>query len=182
MRNRHATIDLRIAFCLTIAMSAASAARIRLLNAAPDRGVAHRAMPIAALTGPQVISHPENVQPGLPLEHPLQSVRNPREGDPNAVAQGAKLFVAYNCADCHGAGGSGAMGPALNDGRWHFGGSAAEVYESIAEGRPDGMPSWGGRLPDDQIWALVSYVRSLTPTADVSTDNFEGETVERTGH
>ena len=93
-----------------------------------------------------------------------------------------KLFIAYNCMDCHGADGSGAMGPSLQDGRWHFGGTAGEVFQSIYEGRPDGMPSWGGRIGDDQIWRLVAYVQSLSKGHDVATENFTGKTIARTGH
>ncbi len=37
------------------------------------------------------------------------------------------------------------------------------LFESIYYGRPDGMPAYGGHLPADQIWLLVSYVRSLEP-------------------
>jgi cytochrome c oxidase cbb3-type subunit 3 len=86
--------------------------------------------------------------------------------------------------DCHGMDGSGAMGPSLADGRWHFGGSPGEVFQSIYEGRPDGMPAWGGRIADDQIWRLVAYVRSLNAdkSAKVATENFTGEAVERMGH
>ena len=108
-------------------------------------------------------------------------MKNPHEGDKNAIATGGKLFIAYNCLDCHGADGSGAMGPSFQDGRWHFGGSPGEVFESIFEGRPDGMPSWGGRITNDQIWMLTAYVRSLA-SKDLSTENFTGKTVERTGH
>jgi cytochrome c oxidase cbb3-type subunit 3 len=128
------------------------------------------------------VSHEEHIQPGM--VKPFASIRlvNPHEGDKNAIATGAKLFVSYNCLDCHGAEGSGAMGPSLADGRWHFGGSAAEVFESIYQGRPEGMPAWGSLLTDDQIWMLVSYVRSLNAGKDVTTDNFSGKTVERTGH
>jgi mono/diheme cytochrome c family protein len=43
------------------------------------------------------------------------------------------------------------------------------------------MPSWGGRITDDQIWMLTAYVRSLS-SKDLSTENFTGKTVERTGH
>ena len=39
---------------------------------------------------------------------------------------GGKINISYNCLDCHGAEGSGAMGPSLADGRWHFGGNPAE--------------------------------------------------------
>lgn len=128
------------------------------------------------------VRHPENIQPGLAGAGRWASLRNPYAGDARRVAEGAKLFVAYNCLDCHGAGGSGAMGPSLADGRWHFGGSAGELFQSIYEGRPDGMPAWGGRIGDDQIWRLVSYVRSLEPVGSVATENFTGATIERTGH
>ena len=128
------------------------------------------------------VSHVEHVQPGgMPIPRGMV-LRNPYDGNANAIATGAKLFVAYNCIDCHGADGSGAMGPSLADGRWHFGGTAPEVYESIYQGRPDGMPAWGSLLSSDQIWTLVTYVRSLEKGKNVTTENFGGATVERTGH
>jgi cbb3-type cytochrome c oxidase subunit III len=128
------------------------------------------------------VSHTEHVQPGMVTPPAGLVLRNPHEGDPAAVATGAKLFIAYNCLDCHGAEGSGAMGPSLADGRWHFGGAPAEVFESIYQGRPEGMPAWGSLISPDQIWLLVSYVRSLEANKNVTTENFTGKTVERTGH
>ena len=98
-----------------------------------------------------------------------------------AFTLGPDQAVAYNCLDCHGADGSGAMGPSFQDGRWHFGGAPGEVFESIYQGRPDGMPAWGGRISNDQIWMLTAYVRSLS-SKDLSTENFTGKTIERTGH
>jgi cytochrome c oxidase cbb3-type subunit 3 len=127
------------------------------------------------------IAHDENLPPGFPMSAKLISLANPYEHDKNAVSTGGQLFVAYNCIDCHGADGSGAMGPSFADGRWHFGGAPAEIFESIYEGRPDGMPAWGGRISNDQIWMLTSYVRSLA-SKDLSTENFSGKTIERTGH
>lgn len=127
------------------------------------------------------VEHPDNLPAGFPASVKLVSIRNPYEGDKKATATGGKLFVAYNCLDCHGAEGSGAMGPSFQDGRWHFGGSPGEVFESIYQGRPDGMPAWGGRISNDQIWMLTAYVRSLS-SKDLSTENFTGKTVERTGH
>lgn len=128
------------------------------------------------------VSHAEHIQPGMMKPFAGLQLKNPHEGDPNAVATGAKLFVAYNCIDCHGADGSGAMGPSLADGRWHFGGQPAEVFESIYQGRPEGMPAWGSLIAEDQVWMLVTYVRSLSANKDVTTENFGGKTVERTGH
>jgi mono/diheme cytochrome c family protein len=133
-------------------------------------------------TAPRLINHPENIQLGLAISDSQLTLVNPREHDPRALEEGKQLFISYNCADCHGDEGSGAMGPALDDGRWHFGGSAGEVYESIGEGRPDGMPAWGGRISQAEIWALVKYVRSLETGKNPTTENFEGATVERTGH
>ena len=128
------------------------------------------------------VAHGEHVPAGFPsVARPL-ALANPYEGNARAAAAGGQLFVAYNCIDCHGADGAGAMGPSLADGRWHFGGGPAEVFESIYQGRPEGMPAWGGRIADDQIWMLVTYVRGLSAGKDVSTENFTGQTVERTGH
>ena len=127
------------------------------------------------------IDHPENLPVGFPPGGRSWTLTNPYEGDKKAIATGGQLFIDYNCIDCHGADGSGAMGPAFSDGRWHFGGTPGEVFESIYEGRPDGMPQWGGRITNDQIWMLTAYVRSLS-SHDVSTENFSGKTVERTGH
>ena len=128
------------------------------------------------------IQHPENIQPGVAQHGGFTQLANPFQGDPGKIKEGAALFVSYNCMDCHGADGSGAMAPSLGDGRWHFGGNAGEVFQSIYEGRPDGMPAWGGRIPDDQIWRLVAYVQSLGVGKDVSTENFTGKTIQKMGH
>ena len=128
------------------------------------------------------VSHGDHIQPGMMKPFAGLKLVNPHEGDAKAIETGGKLFVSYNCIDCHGADGSGAMGPSLADGRWHFGGQPAEVFESIYQGRPEGMPAWGSLISEDQVWLLVSYVRSLEKNKDVTTENFGGKTVERTGH
>ena len=131
--------------------------------------------------GLRFVNHPENAGVGFPLSGRPFEPRNPYEGNKQATATGAKLFVEYNCIDCHGAEGAGAMGPSFQDGRWHFGGTAGAVFESIYQGRPDGMPAWGGRISNQQIWMLTAYVQSLGKS-DVTTEDFSGATVERTGH
>jgi cytochrome c oxidase cbb3-type subunit 3 len=137
-----------------------------------------------AVSGDSVrfVAHPDNVPVGFPSHDRPLALVNPYEGNASALKTGSQLYVSYNCIDCHGADGSGAMGPSFGDSRWHFGGSAAEVFESIYQGRPDGMPTWGGRITNDQIWMLVTYVRSLSSGKTVGTENFSGATVERTGH
>jgi cytochrome c oxidase cbb3-type subunit 3 len=158
--------------CLTVAAIALAAT-----NVAGARQAAERVTRDTL----RFVAHEEHIPVGMPSRAQALSLRNPFEGDRNAIATGARIFVAYNCIDCHGADGSGAMGPSFQDGRWRFGGAASEVFESIYQGRPEGMPAWGGRISEEQIWMLVAYVRSLTGN-DVTTENFTGEAQERMGH
>jgi cytochrome c oxidase cbb3-type subunit 3 len=76
------------------------------------------------------------------------------------MSQGKKLYAWLNCNGCHGNGG-GAMGPALMDEHWIYGGEPEQIFETIRDGRPNGMPSFRGRIPDTQIWQLVAYVRAM---------------------
>jgi cytochrome c oxidase cbb3-type subunit 3 len=81
-----------------------------------------------------------------------------------ALAQGKRLFGWYNCNGCH-ANGGGDKGPALMDNVWTYGSDPANIYSTIVEGRPNGMPSFGGHIPDNEVWQLVAYVRSLSGLA-----------------
>jgi cytochrome c oxidase cbb3-type subunit 3 len=87
--------------------------------------------------------------------------RNPLAGNPMALTEGRKLFVSFNCAGCHGDHGGGGMGPSLRDKTWIYGGSEAHIFDSIAQGRAHGMPAWGTKVPEEQIWQLVAYIQSL---------------------
>jgi cytochrome c oxidase cbb3-type subunit 3 len=88
------------------------------------------------------------------------TVANPYAGDMAAIKQGNDLFVGMNCAGCHGYDLKGGMGPDLTDTYWRYGGSPADIYKSIYEGRPQGMPAWGRSIPPAQIWKLVAYIQS----------------------
>lgn len=76
------------------------------------------------------------------------------------VAQGKMLYENMNCVGCHAHGG-GAIGPALLDSRWTYGGSIQQIYSSIRDGRRNGMPAWKNRLTEQQIWQVAAYVRSM---------------------
>lgn len=76
------------------------------------------------------------------------------------LSQGKALFRQFNCNGCH-ANGGGDSGPPLMDRKWIYGGSIENIAASIRQGRPNGMPSFGGRIPDDQIWQLAAYLRSM---------------------
>ncbi|ESZ02498.1 c-type cytochrome [Mesorhizobium sp. L48C026A00] len=77
------------------------------------------------------------------------------------LSQGKRLFNWFNCSGCHANGGGG-MGPALMDEKWIYGGSIESIHATIRDGRPNGMPSFRDRVPDDQIWELAAFVRSLS--------------------
>jgi len=82
------------------------------------------------------------------------------EGNAQAIAAGKQIFNEMNCTGCHFNGGGG-MGPALMSGNWRYGGQIDQIYESIAQGRPNGMPSWQGALDPTSMWNLAAYVKSL---------------------
>jgi cytochrome c oxidase cbb3-type subunit III len=92
------------------------------------------------------------------------------DGNKLAIADGRQLFGQMNCTGCHFNGGGG-MGPALMSGHWRYGGRIGQIYESIAQGRPNGMPSWQFVLQPQQMWDLAAYVKSLSasPTAGPET-------------
>jgi cytochrome c oxidase cbb3-type subunit 3 len=78
----------------------------------------------------------------------------------HAIAEGKRLFRWYNCSGCHAAGG-GAIGPALMDSEWRYGSDPASLFATIVQGRPNGMPSFGGHIPEDQVWKIVAYLRAM---------------------
>jgi cytochrome c oxidase cbb3-type subunit 3 len=48
---------------------------------------------------------------------------------------------------------------------------AAAYYDNL-EGRPNGMPAWGGKVPDEQLWQLATYVRSMSlPATTLAAQN-----------
>jgi len=79
--------------------------------------------------------------------------------------QGRVLFMENNCVSCHGGLAGGGMGPSLRDTVWKYGSSDSSIYNSIHDGRPMGMPVWGGTLSPTQIKTIIAYVRTIrTPS------------------
>jgi cytochrome c oxidase cbb3-type subunit III len=95
----------------------------------------------------------------------------------DAVNTGKRLFQQYNCSGCHSNGGGG-MGPDLLDDVWIYGGRLEQIHQTLVDGRPNGMPSWGGKVPDEQLWQLSAYVRSMSlpQTLAAQTDNTPSQT------
>ncbi len=92
---------------------------------------------------------------------PANEFPNPLAGNAAAIEDGHRLFIAMNCAGCHGYDAKGNMGPDLTDAYWRYGGVPSSIYNSIYAGRPQGMPAWGQALPAQDIWKIVAYVQSL---------------------
>jgi cytochrome c oxidase cbb3-type subunit 3 len=95
------------------------------------------------------------------VDVPHPAAINPYARNAWAISEGKRLYTWFNCNGCHAQGG-GDSGPALMDTAWIYGGEPADIYRSIAEGRPNGMPAFGGRVPAAQVWQLVAYVQSMS--------------------
>ncbi|HUQ92290.1 MAG TPA: c-type cytochrome [Bryobacteraceae bacterium] len=89
--------------------------------------------------------------------------KHPSIGNPKAIAAGRALFL-NSCAGCHGVTGQGGRGPNLRQrGVWHPL-DDDEMFKTIQKGVPGAdMPATN--LPEDQIWSLTAFVRSLTAPA-----------------
>lgn len=76
---------------------------------------------------------------------------------------GKNRFVV--CAACHGTDGKGnpAVGaPDLTDQYWLFGGTRADVTETVMYGRSGVMPAWLDILGEDKVQLVAAYVWSLS--------------------
>jgi cytochrome c oxidase cbb3-type subunit 3 len=103
-----------------------------------------------------------NLQPG-PTYNATQT-KSPYQYNAYAISEGKALYNQFNCSGCHSNGGGG-MGPPLMDDKWIYGSDPASVFATIVEGRPNGMPSWRGRIPNYEVWRIVAYVRSMSGQA-----------------
>lgn len=87
--------------------------------------------------------------------------REQYEGNAYHISEGKRLFDWFNCSGCHAHGGGGS-GPALMDDSWIYGGEIEQIVATISQGRPNGMPSFRGKIPEQQMWELAAYIRSMS--------------------
>jgi cytochrome c oxidase cbb3-type subunit III len=118
------------------------------------------------LTTPDAVAHAEGVaelQPGAAGRGMRETAAQGGYNESSAyeVSQGRTLYKWFNCVGCHAQGG-GAIGPALMDDKWIYGSKPDEIFKTIMDGRPNGMPSFRGRIPEAQAWQIVAYVRSMS--------------------
>jgi cytochrome c oxidase cbb3-type subunit III len=123
---------------------------------------------IAPLSGRPQPQRMSELQPGtgtpgapaskpIPVALPAQNGKGPYDENAWAVSEGKRLYTWYNCVGCHAHGGGG-IGPPL---MWIYASEPEKIYAAITEGRPNGMPAFGGRIPSQQVWQIVAYIRSL---------------------
>jgi cytochrome c oxidase cbb3-type subunit 3 len=85
---------------------------------------------------------------------------NPFRGDAAAIAKGAETWTTI-CVACHLPEGTGLVGPSLVDPYWKYGSSDAELFSTVSDGRPLGMPPWGPQLGAEKIWQVLAYMETL---------------------
>lgn len=84
---------------------------------------------------------------------------NPYAGSEQAAEEGEEMYENF-CAACHG---NHLKDPTVGadlKAALKYGDSPADLFQSVNEGRPNGMPSFGGQLGEDRIWKIVTYVAS----------------------
>jgi cytochrome c oxidase cbb3-type subunit 3 len=116
-----------------------------------------RSWPPSASSGTAV--RETELQPGPPTRD--VAIRHEYEDNAVAVSEGKRLYNSFNCSGCHFQGGGG-IGPPLMDAQWIYGSEPENIFQTIVEGRPNGMPSFRGKLGNDQVWQIVAYVRSMS--------------------
>lgn len=88
--------------------------------------------------------------------------KNPREGDPQAIRLGTARFQLV-CAECHGIDAKGVFGPDLTT-LWASGLNDDRIFRTVRQGvAGSSMPP--SRLPDDEVWATLAYLRTLATAA-----------------
>jgi cytochrome c oxidase cbb3-type subunit 3 len=154
MSSRFPKNNWSIAFFAVIVLAAAGCDREKREYATPHAPLAPSADTVR--TG--------ELQPGAQRAVVADARGRHFEGNAYHVNQGQQLYKWFNCTGCH-ANGGGAIGPALMDAQWRYGGRIEQIHASIAQGRPNGMPSFAGKITDDQIWQIAAYVRTMSGNA-----------------
>lgn len=81
-----------------------------------------------------------------------------------ALVEAGAVVYEDNCAACHAEDGTGDRyqgAPNLTDAIWLFGGSYADIRETVWNSRYGVMPSWTERLSEAEIRAVATYVHGL---------------------
>ncbi|NOT27748.1 MAG: c-type cytochrome [Acidobacteria bacterium] len=98
--------------------------------------------------------------------------KNPVATSATSVTAGAAAYKKY-CSFCHGADAKGngplapkdSMPPDLTDATWKLGSTDGEIFTVISNGggATSKMIAFKGKMPDQDIWHIVNFLRSLGP-------------------
>lgn len=106
---------------------------------------------------------------------------NPLAGNADAIQSGMGLFRS-RCADCHGMDARGVRGPDLTQ-VWTSGRSDGGLFRTLRRGVPGTeMPSVGPRTPDDEVWKILAYLKTIalpTSTETIAGNAQNGQRVFR---
>jgi cytochrome c oxidase cbb3-type subunit III len=104
-------------------------------------------------------------------------IKNPVEGQPKAIERGEYLYK-RRCASCHGFDARGYRAPDLTTGQFPRGTSNTQLQRIITRGIPaTEMPAT--TLDDDEVWALIAYMRTLIAPAPNATARGNAEAGEK---
>src|ERR1700719_4285489 len=110
-------------------------------------------------------------------EHIATHAINPLAGSSVAVAAGQRLY-GQACQACHGGEGRGDRGPALTTSSFPHGSEDVDLFRNIRTGIAGSeMPAFQ-KLTDDQVWQLISYIRSLNGSTAKSNEVVSGDPAE----
>ena len=128
------------------------------ITASKPRAQAPAAGPQAPV--PQAPAAP--VPGGAPAGAPAPGGAQAGRGGGRGANPAAPLF-ADNCAGCHGTDLAGGRAPSLFDQKWLATVDDARIINSIKNGVPNTeMEGFGKQLTDEQIWQLLTYIRTQT--------------------
>ncbi len=100
--------------------------------------------------------------------------KNPFAGNSAAVASGAALYQ-QTCQSCHGGEARGDRAPALATGTFRHGGEDSDLFQNIRNGIPGTqMPAFPA-LSTDNLWRIISYLRSLSGNNAVANESVVGD-------
>jgi cytochrome c oxidase cbb3-type subunit 3 len=88
--------------------------------------------------------------------------------DKAIMASAGRIFD-RKCGICHGAdaGGQVSRFPNLTDDDWQWGGEAAQIEQTIRNGRQAQMVGWQDTLGDEGVGEVAHYVSSLSDSTEV---------------
>jgi putative heme-binding domain-containing protein len=90
-----------------------------------------------------------------------KATTNPLQGNPTALKQGQNIYRGQ-CAVCHGIDAKGFRGSDLTTGDWVHGGTDAQIFKTIRAGVPGTEMPRHINLSEDEIWMVISYLRTLS--------------------